>query len=881
MASPYVRVDANGNIIASLIGKVFNTAEYLEDRDSDAAASPSSEIQSHSNGGVITGSLDDENGGDTIAVNLVAGQTYSWSYRPGATNGIIDPLLRLIGTDGTTILDTDDDGGLGTSSQITYTATATGTYYLNATSWYQADPAAPTYQDNGSYAIAQWSPDAAHDAGSTRQTTTRSITVGTNYEYLEQPNDVDFYSIELKADTLYTFTYNGGIAAGDPRGPGESVGVLGLYNAAGATVVGLSFNSSGETTISYYVAQAGTYYLRAEPLTNYSNDPGPEATGGYTIDVTARNLSQLDPLDAIDWKSSDIIDTTMVDGVRTAKVYFAVAGETFGERTGANPINSYGWNDIEKAAVMDALKEFTKVLGINYEITTNAAEAEFRLITTAGTGVNYGAYMYPQDPVYGTQEGISAYNVNSGGWDKPGVSTQNLPGDQLSLTKGGFSYAVILHEMGHGHGLAHPHDRGGGSEVLAGVTSPTGTLGVFNLSQGVYTVMSYNDAWPSHPDGPSPYTISGISNGWSGTLSALDIAMLQKKYGVRPDYATGDTEYTLDDVQAVNTYYETIYDTGGTDTIKYVGTKDATIDLTAATLDYSPTGGGVLSYVRTIKGGFTIANGVVIENATGGDGNDTLIGNAANNVITGNAGNDTLLGRDGDDKLYAGAGNDTLQGGNGKDLLEGGDGNDSLDGGAGNDTLMGGLGADTLLGGDGADRLIAGDGNDLVRGGNGLDVVALGAGNDIFVAEFGSDTVKLKSGTMSLDIITDFDALGDDVIDLTALGLTNWIGTDANKRAGDVSYKTYNSVNGAENALGFDIDGQEGASSIAGPVTVVYGNTNGGTPEFAIVLLNTSSVDKGDFLFASPSAPVSSMSSDAYMDLASQQMRMFSSESFA
>ena len=61
------------------------------------------------------------------------------------------------------------------------------------------------------------------------------------------------------------------------------------------------------------------------------------------------------------------------------------------------------------------------------------------------------------------------------------------------------------------------------------------------------------------------------------------------------------------------------------------------IDLTAATIDYSPTGGGVLSFVRTlpgettaqaIKGGFTIAQGVVIENATGGGGNDQLIGNA-------------------------------------------------------------------------------------------------------------------------------------------------------------------------------------------------------------------------------------------------------------
>ena len=103
---------------------------------------------------------------------------------------------------------------------------------------------------------------------------------------------------------------------------------------------------------------------------------------------------------------------------------------------------------------------------------------------------------------------------------------------------------------------------------------------------------------------------------------------------------------------------------------------------------------------------------------------------------------------------------------------------------------------------------------------------------------------------MSVDIITDFDALGDDVVDLSGLGVAmTFRGTDANKNAGDLTYKTYTSVNGAEKALGIDIDGQPGASGVSGPVTVVYGNTDGGSADFAIILLNTSSVDAGDFDF--------------------------------
>ena len=44
-----------------------------------------------------------------------------------------------------------------------------------------------------------------------------------------------------------------------------------------------------------------------------------------------------------------------------------------------------------------------------------------------------------------------------------------------------------------------------------------------------------------------------------------------------------------------------------------------------------------------ILGGLTIANGVVVENASGGSGNDTIRGNSADNVIVRNAGDDTAV----------------------------------------------------------------------------------------------------------------------------------------------------------------------------------------------------------------------------------------------
>ncbi len=67
-----------------------------------------------------------------------------------------------------------------------------------------------------------------------------------------------------------------------------------------------------------------------------------------------------------------------------------------------------------------------------------------------------------------------------------------------------------------------------------------------------------------------------------------------------------------------------------------------------------------------------------VENATGGRGNDRLVGSRVANVLQGGPGRDRIEG---------GAGNDTLRGGAGNDMLVGGPGNDRLFGDAGNDVL--------------------------------------------------------------------------------------------------------------------------------------------------------------------------------------------------
>lgn len=343
---------------------------------------------------------------------------------------------------------------------------------------------------------------------------------------------------------------------------------------------------------------------------------------------------------------------------------------------------------------------------------------------------------------------------------------------------------TLIHEFGHGHGLAHPHDNGGRSGIMRGVDAEGAgvadyTLGDFNLNQAVFTMMSYEDGWQSSPYGNAK---TDVGYGYLGGLMAFDIAAIQDKYGVNEETGRGNDVYLLKDVNAPGTFFESIWDVGGRDLIAYDGARDATIDLRPATLRYEVGGGGYVSYATGIFGGFTIANGVTIENARGGSGNDTLIGNAANNVLTGGLGNDLLEGGAGNDTLLGGAGNDTASyslafsavtvrlglggfqdtGGAGSDRLVG---VENLIGSAFDDQLTGDARNNRLTGGAGDDLLRGMDGNDILVGDAGIDRLLGGAGADRFV--FDDDDSGATRATA--DRIFDFSHADRDRIDLSAI----------------------------------------------------------------------------------------------------------------
>ncbi|MBD2270644.1 M10 family metallopeptidase C-terminal domain-containing protein, partial [Anabaena sp. FACHB-1391] len=106
----------------------------------------------------------------------------------------------------------------------------------------------------------------------------------------------------------------------------------------------------------------------------------------------------------------------------------------------------------------------------------------------------------------------------------------------------------------------------------------------------------------------------------------------------------------------------------GTDTITETTTGGIdNLDLTGTTAAVNVNLGVATSQTVNSNLKLILSANNVIENATGGTGNDRLTGNALNNTLNGGDGNDQLQGLGGDDILWGGLGDDILTGGLGND----------------------------------------------------------------------------------------------------------------------------------------------------------------------------------------------------------------------
>jgi serralysin len=474
---------------------------------------------------------------------------------------------------------------------------------------------------------------------------------------LEHPGDHDFFGVVLTGGTAYELTLTP-----DDTDPNTGPDLLmNVYDDEGNLVTTLDGGFTGSTENHNFTPAAdGTYYI---DVGSYLD----AFTGGYTLTANINDDPDPNagtPLDAIDWGgTANRVDTDGVEspnGDDVIHFYFAKTTDGPYESNLAGFVVPQDWQQFEKDAVYSAFEQYDHIINVDYVEVATSAEADFVLISHAFEPNILGSMSPPNEP----HEGQAEFNNVGVGWNEAG------------LEQGAFGYITLIHEFGHGHGLAHPHDTGGGSTVMNGVEEeppPSAldyTTGDFGLNNGVYTTMSYNDGWDKDgPNGAAP------TNDWGyqGTLMAFDVAVLQQKYGANMTYKTGDNTYKLPQVNEAGTFYSCLWDAGGEDRISAKGQLDSVINLNAATLEYEIGGGGWVSWSEGIFGGYTIANGVVIENALGGKGDDAITGNFAANDLNGGKGDDGIEGGDGADVIKGGRGIDSLTGGDGIDTFDFGD----------------------------------------------------------------------------------------------------------------------------------------------------------------------------------------------------------------
>jgi serralysin len=309
------------------------------------------------------------------------------------------------------------------------------------------------------------------------------------------------------------------------------------------------------------------------------------------------------------------------------------------------------WTTFEKAIFRFALQEWANVANITFQEVSSAASAD--LFETWVTPAVMTQIWGPPPPPGGSWPAAhylpQATGSTDGHWNNNRLATIY---SQSDLRSGSEGYRLFVHEIGHALGITHSHGsvQDPGGPIFPGLPPyPNGAFqgGDFDYNQTIYTIMSYNIG---------PYVAQSLRYGTAMSPMAFDIAAIQFMYGANTTYRAGSDTYVLPVANEPETGWRCIWDAGGSDTIRHDGSVGATIDLRPASLvNGDPIAGGAVSRVNGIFGGFTIANGVVIENAVGGSGNDTLIGNSADNTFNGGGGNDSFYGDAGTDTaIFAG-----------------------------------------------------------------------------------------------------------------------------------------------------------------------------------------------------------------------------------
>ncbi len=233
----------------------YNTLQIIT--GGDAHGDNAGSASEATTGEVRSGTIGEPGDVDWFSIDVVSGQTYRFQTELVT---LPDSVLTLYSSNGTTVLATDDNGGSGLASLIEWTATFTGTVYLEVS--------AANSSQTGSYRLALASDDHRDDA----QGATVITVPGTLSGNLETEGDVDWFAFNAVAGQGYQLS---------TALQGLSDSTLTLYDTDGVTE--LAFNDDGgeglASLMNWVATKNGTFYVQ---VAGYSTTE----TGAYQLSLS-------------------------------------------------------------------------------------------------------------------------------------------------------------------------------------------------------------------------------------------------------------------------------------------------------------------------------------------------------------------------------------------------------------------------------------------------------------------------------------------------------------------------------------------------------------------------------------------------------------------
>jgi serralysin len=553
-------------------------------------ASPSSTIPGGitttatiSPGGSVASLIDTAGDSDWFRISLVAGQSYTFTVTL-PPSGLRDSILTLRDANGVSIRSNDDvnvDENL-LYSEIRFTATTTGTFFLDVTAFGSG---------TGNYILSSSRPvaDAALDSAST----TASLTVGgaAANASLEQTGDRDWYRVTLEAGETYEFITS------STGGAGDVDTTLTLRDASG-NVLAFNDDSSGTYSRIRFVAEtSGTFFL---DVGGYADSEA----GTYRVSAAeAAPLAEF-TIDQI----ADQLTNGFWGGPGTFRRFDVDQGESI-------TVNLTQLTAEGIFLAREALGLWADVLGVTFTETTGAAQISF-------DDNQEGAFA--SSVTIGNVIRDSAINVGTGWLAQFGTGLNS------------YSFSTYVHEIGHALGLGHAGNYNGDANYAQDASYlndswATTVMSYFDqIQNSFFAAQGFTRAFALSPQQADIVAIQQLYGDANSTRTGDTIYGVGNTSG-RAIFGVDSSVRTASGVlQAI-----TIVDNGGIDTLDYsTFSASQLINLNAET--FSNVGGSV--------GNLSIARGTVIENAVGGTGADTLTGNGAANRLTGGLGNDTLNG---------------------------------------------------------------------------------------------------------------------------------------------------------------------------------------------------------------------------------------------